>query len=377
MVSAHRTGARESDTRSHRRTALSARRERFGAKNEPDSGHGTIVGVSSDVPTTFDPGASRLLSSREPGVRYRTRLDVLGEEPDSPDMVELAGMVASGPAVSALLRFESCPVYQKWRGDHWRLVALVELGLPAGNGAAELALDRVLDAWASEAITRPHVVDGLVREHASVFGNGLAVAARLGAAHDDRAARIAEALCEWQWPDGGWNCDNRATGRTSSVHESLATAWGLAEYSRALGEPRAGEAARAAAEFFLSLRLFRSRRTGEVIDDCLLHFHWPPYWHFDVLQGLRVLAAIGDSIRDPGCGDALELVRRKRQADAMWRADARWWRTAGTHDYDQHLVHGPDPEDGPGVDAVDWGEVEDEMLTLNALIALTSFGSSA
>ena len=37
--------------------------------------------------------------------------------------------------------------------------------------------------------------------------------------------RLAEAVLSWQWPDGGWNCDNRADGHRSSFHESHRPAW--------------------------------------------------------------------------------------------------------------------------------------------------------
>lgn len=318
-----------------------------------------------------------LLASREPGVRYRARVELMGDDPSSPEMQELAATIADGRSASALLQFEDRAAYDKWRGNHWRLVALVELGVPADNADAQTALDRVLEEWASEAITRPHVVDGLVREHASVFGNALGVAARLGAERDDRAARIADALCAWQWPDGGWNCDNNASGRRSSFHESLATTWGLAEFHRAVGEPRAEEAARASAELFLSHQVFRNSRTGVAIDDCFTHLHWPPYWHFDFLQCLRVLTAIDGSVLDPRCADAFELLRAKRGDDHSWRADARWWKPPESQDSGRHGAHGPDPGDGSCFEAVAWEETEAEMLTLNALIAKKLAGATA
>jgi hypothetical protein len=105
----------------------------------------------------------------------------------------------------------------------------------------------------------------LARAHASHEGNALAVCSRLGLGRDLRAELLAEPLARWQWPDGGWNCDRRATGLRSSFHESLAPAWGLFEYWRATGEPAAREAALRTAELFLEHRLFRSLHTGQVI----------------------------------------------------------------------------------------------------------------
>jgi hypothetical protein len=156
--------------------------------------------------------------------------------------------------------------YRKWTGAHWRLVSLVELGIPAGEPRALRAAGTVLD-WLTGAEHRSTVVTagGLVRCHASQEGNALAVCSRLGLGRDPRAELLAESLVAWQWPDGGWNCDIRAHGRRSSFHESLARAWGLLEYWRATGETGARDAALRTAELFLQHRLFRSLATGQVI----------------------------------------------------------------------------------------------------------------
>lgn len=58
----------------------------------------------------------------------------------------------------------------------------------------------------------------LARAHASHEGNALAVCSRLGLGRDLRAELLAEPLVRWQWPDGGWNCDRRATGRYDTRH---------------------------------------------------------------------------------------------------------------------------------------------------------------
>jgi hypothetical protein len=117
------------------------------------------------------------------------------------------------------------------------------------------------------------VIDGLTRRCASQEGNALAVACRLEMAGDPRAQLLAQSLVAWQWPDGGWNCDPRASGRRSSFHESLAPAWGLHEYGLATGATWAQAAAARATELFLSHRLFRSLATGEVIDRRWLALH--------------------------------------------------------------------------------------------------------
>ena len=132
-------------------------------------------------------------------------------------------------------------VYAKWGGAHWRLVSLVELGVPAGEPRCVAAAETVL-AWLTGEGHRSRIqtIDGLVRRCGSQEGNALAVCCRLGLADDPRVRLLAESLVEWQWPDGGWNCDKNATGYRSSFNESLPPMWGLHEYWVATGR-RGGE----------------------------------------------------------------------------------------------------------------------------------------
>jgi hypothetical protein len=302
-----------------------------------------------------------LLASDEPAIRGMARRDLLGEaNPADLDRV------TDGPIVRALLAGQrpdgdfGVHPYRKWTGAHWRLVSLVELGVPAGEPRAMAALDTVLD-W----LTAPHYrgsrrrTDGMILSDASMEGNALAVACRLGAASDPRARKLAESLMAWQWPDGGWNCDPRATGRRSSFHESHVPMWALFEYWRARGDDAARRASDRTAELFLSHRIFRCRATGEPIHPSWTVLHYPPYWHYDVLQAVHLLARIGHG-RDERAADALDLLEKRRLPDGRWRAGAYWWQPPGS-------TRAPE--------AVNWGRGEpNEMLTLNALRVLRASG---
>src|SRR3954464_505299 len=239
-----------------------------------------------------------LLDSPEPAVAYLARRDLPGE-----DVSEAAGEILAGPIVAALLDFDlDLHPYKKWQGAHWRLVSLVELGLPPGAERAGAAVDHVLGWLTGDGHRRGiRTIDGLVRRCASQEGNALAVCSRLGLAADPRVELLARSLVEWQWPDGGWNCDRRASGYRSSFYESLPPAWGLHEYAEATGAAFAAEAARHTTELFLSHRVYRSS-AGEVIDRRWLKLRWPPYWHYDVLQALLILGRLG-RLDDPRCAD--------------------------------------------------------------------------
>jgi hypothetical protein len=198
-------------------------------------------------------------------------------------------------------------------------------------------------------------IAGKVRRCGSQEGNALAVCCRLGLADDPRVELLARSLVEWQWDDGGWNCDRNENAWRSSFNESLPPMWGLHEYATATGAQWAREAAERTAELFLSHRIFRSLRTGEVIKPGWLELNYPPFWHYDAAQALLVLSRLGLH-HDPRAGEARELLAGRRRQNGMWSARRTWWRPPGSK--------------GSNIEAVDWDDRASEMVTLNALRVL-------
>src|SRR5213080_5431874 len=204
-----------------------------------------------------DPAVKLLLESDDPSIRYLTLTEILNRPSDSKEVLAAKKQIPSGPIVKTLLSGQRADggfgvhPYQKWTGAHWRLVSLVELGIPQGFRPAVRATNLVLNWLLGEAHVRnvPQI-HGRYRRCASQEGNALAVCSRLGIAQDPRVRRIAESLMKWQWPDGGWNCDRREEARHSSFNESLSTLWGLVEYNHATGANAARESVEKAAEFF-------------------------------------------------------------------------------------------------------------------------------
>lgn len=301
-----------------------------------------------------------LLASGEPGIRRLARAAL-----QQPAVADDDTRLLDGPLVRGLLDgqeedggFGGHP-YRKWAGAHWRLVSLVELGIPAGEPRAIAAADRVLQWLTGKAhLANVPIIDGLARRCGSQEGNALAVACRLGMADDPRVRLLAESLVEWQWPDGGWNCDRRPGAHRSSFHETLPPIWGLHEIASVTGDRSSNEAARRGAELLLDHGLFRRLADGETINEEWLTPHWPPYWHYDVLQALVVLHRMGLAT-DPRADAAKRELLRRRRADGRWRASARWRKPPGH-------ARGP-------AEAVDWdaeGEA-DRMVTIRALSVLS------
>ena len=77
------------------------------------------------------------------------------------------------------------------------------------------------------------------------------------------------------------------------------------------------EARQAAHEFLFRHHLYKSHRTGHVINPAFTRFSFPPRWHFDVLRALDYLATSGAE-RDDRLVDAIELVEKKQRLDGTW-----------------------------------------------------------
>src|SRR5271154_5783720 len=288
-----------------------------------------------------------LLHSDEPSIRWKVMTGVLGEDPHSHKSKDLQEEIRKSPRAKALIAgrdqraVQEKYVYASWRGAHWSLAMLAEIGYPAGDTTLLQMRDQVLDCWLndsfymeleSKSAVPKHrsaegvpVIQGRYRRCASQQGNALYSITRLGLA-DNTSDALAERLMHWQWPDGGWNCDRKPSAHISSFNESLLPMLGLAAHAERSGDNAAHAAALKASEVFLSRRLFKRRTDGTVISPHMLRPKFPRYWHYDYLGALKAMAEMG-LINDPRCADALELLERMELPGGGWAALGRFYKS--------------------------------------------------
>ena len=269
----------------------------------------------------MDKTVERLLL--EPAPSWKLAVNLLGKGMDSPEACRAASEVRQAPLVQALIA--TCDrrhgAYKKWDGAHWVLSMLADLGYPVGDETLRPLMEDTYATWLStEHETRGlRVIDGRVRRCASQEGNAVWFSLRLGLA-DGRTDELVNRLLQWQWPDGGWNCSKHPEADTSSFMETLIPLRALALYAGVSGDARAKVAAERAAEVFLTRRLFKRRRDGQVINHRFILLHYPLYWHYDILFGLKVQAEAG-MLGDPRCLAALDLLESKRLPDGGFPAE--------------------------------------------------------
>ncbi len=332
-----------------------------------------MQGYASDRST-----ARELLDSEEPSVRYRVLVGVLGRDPQGKEVAIVRDEVRGSLRVKVLLaerdddgRIPLQP-YDKWRGAHWVMACLADLGYPAGDPSlvplGEQVCEWLFSAKHQQTI-RARTKEGRTCWHASMEGNALYYLQVLGLAAD-WVGELVQRLLEWQWPDGGWNCDLRPQADTSSFMESLIPLRGLALHARLTGDPASREAASRAAEVFLERRLYKRRHDGTVIRPDFVALHYPWYWHYDVLFGLKVMAETG-FVGDERCHDALELLASKRLPGGGFPAERKFYRVGRTGQ----------AQGVSGDSLVDWGgtrrQKRNEFVTAEALAVLAAAGRLA
>ncbi len=322
----------------------------------------------------MNPLIHKLLESGEPSIRYGARRHLLDEDPISDSMRALQEEIRTSPRVMKLLSERDehgrlpHPPYKKWVGAHWVLAILADLEYPAGDSSLIPLRDQQYSFFFTGSLTQPVparrrvVIRGQPRMCASIEGNGLYAPLKLGIA-DARAQALFDLLLDWQWPDGGWNCDKRPAAGRSSFMETLIPLRAVNLYYRQSGDPRAGRVVEQASEVFLKRRMFRRISDGQVMDAHFVSLHYPLYWHYDILGGLKVMTEI-NRLDDPRCAEALDLLESKRLPDGGFPAEAKYYTTA--------------PSARTGRSLVDWGGIStarmNPWVTLDALRVLKAAG---
>ena len=274
----------------------------------------------TDDPADDDAVVAWLLAG-DPAIRWQTLQDLLGA-PAADVAIERERVAVEGWGARLLQAQDhdgqwAGGLYSpKWTSTTYTLLLLHWLGLPAAHPQALAACGRLWDGarfyegglTLAKTIRQPETcITAMLVLIASSFGRD-----------DERIEQAVTWLLGEQLDDGGWNCESiRSGSRHGSFHTSISVLDALVAYTRGGGAVPGGNAVAGGQRFFLDHSLYRSHRTGEVVDEVFTRFPFPPQWHFDVLRGLEHFMAVG-ARPDDRLADAIEVVRRARRADGRW-----------------------------------------------------------
>jgi len=201
----------------------------------------------------------------------------------------------------------------------YTLVALKDLGLDPDGKQARKMIERVDRRLVFQPLRNRPFLHG--ETEPCINGRILGVGSYFKRPNDG----LAERLLGEQLEDGGWNCEawphlsaKRPPSRRSSFHTTICVLEGLLEYERSGRKSAAVRRARKRGEKYLLERgMFRSLRSGEVIDKRWLRFAYPTFWHYDVLRGLDYLREAGVKA-DERVREAIEIVMKRRHQNGRW-----------------------------------------------------------
>jgi hypothetical protein len=262
------------------------------------------------------PARLKWLLDSDPAIRWQVMRDLTSEAPDA--IAAERSRVATEGWGAQLLALQS-PA-GNWGGPQedrgllitlYTLVVLKDLGLDPASKQARKMIDRVDKRVVFKPLNNRPFLHG--ETEPCINGRILAIGAYFKEPND----ALANQLLGEQLEDGGWNCE-APQSRRSSFHTTICVLEGLLEYERAGRKSAAVTKARKRAEnYLLERRMFRSLRTGAVIDKRWLRFSFPTFWHYDVLRGLDYLRNAGIK-PDSRVSDAIEAVIERGHQNGRW-----------------------------------------------------------
>jgi hypothetical protein len=269
------------------------------------------------------PAHLKWLLDSDPAIRWQAMRDLIDEAPDA--IAAERSRVATEGWGAKLLALQS-PA-GNWGGPKedrgllitlYTLAVLKDLGLDPASKQARKMIDRVDKRLVFKPLNNRPFLHG--ETEPCINGRILGIGSYFNEPND----ALARQLLSEQLEDGGWNCEavlpsaKRLKSRRSSFHTTICVLEGLLEYERAGRKSAAVTKSRKRAEnYLLERRLFRSLRSGEVIDQRWLRFSFPTFWHYDVLRGLDYLRDAGIK-PDSRAGDAIETVIERRHQNGRW-----------------------------------------------------------
>jgi len=261
------------------------------------------------------------LMEGDPAVRWQVMRDLLGASPQEV-AAERAGVATEGWGAQLLElqdvdgRWADSLYSPKWTSTTYTLLLLERLGLPRGDPRAIAGCRQLWDSarWYGGGLTLAKTI----REPETCITGMLVLLAASFGDDDPRLDSTVDWLVGQQLDDGGWNCESIRRGSThGSFHTSITVLEALLAYEQSGGTVPVASVMAAGRRFFLDHHLYRSHRTGEVVDRAFTRFPFPPQWHFDIVRGLEHFRAAGAD-RDERLAEAIAELHRARRPDGTW-----------------------------------------------------------
>ncbi|KQC13304.1 MAG: hypothetical protein APR63_08940 [Desulfuromonas sp. SDB] len=202
----------------------------------------------------------------------------------------------------------------KWISTTYTLLDIKKLGIDPGNNqfveSAEIIIDKL---WKIPRKKSEYYLD------LCICGMILDVCC-YAEIKSSKMNEIIDYILEKQFPDGGWNCLWERNPHHSSVHTTINILEGLKEYKAnrySYHRHDLNPVVKKAHEFLLMHKLFKSDKTGKIIDLKMIRLSYPPRWRYDILRCMDYFR-LADQKFDPRMNDALNLIMKKKKNNNRW-----------------------------------------------------------
>ncbi len=222
---------------------------------------------------------------------------------------------------------------------HYTMLDLKNLAISQNNNEIRQSISQVIQSLkASDGGISPFgtekkcdvCVNGMFLNYAAYFKT-----------KEEKLKSIVDFLLSEHMKDGGFNCNSNWKGAIhSSVHSTISVLEGILEYAKHGYRYRLEELQETqdkSRTFLLQHKLFRSDRTGNIIDKKMLMLSYPSRWKYDILRALDYFQFAGINY-DPRMRDALDILTKKRRKDKKWPVQAK--HPGQTH-FDMEKTGGP------------------------------------
>jgi hypothetical protein len=212
----------------------------------------------------------------------------------------------------------------KWTSTHYTLLDLRNLNISPKVKAIQKIISAVLQKEMKHGYVKKYemivntdmCINGMVLNYASYFKS-----------KEELLKPIVDYLIDNQMTDGGFNCQSTRSGAVhSSLHTTLSCLEGLYEFRKNGYTYRIKETVnieKDCIEFILQHRLYKSDKTGKVINPKFTRIPYPPRWYYDILRCLDFFQYANIKY-DQRMDDALNLLKSKKRKDNTWPLQAQY-----------------------------------------------------
>lgn len=267
-----------------------------------------------------------LLEEENPSVRYRTLVELLGENPDSPSLRDLKAEIQGSEQVERIFSKMDPRGYWVYKGigagvdyvdfvtTHFNLSFLAELGLDCSDPRVALAAERYLD------LSSP---DGDYSRHMScLYAYNIRTFIMLGYGSDSRIRKTIELMLSATRSDGGYLCEIHEGKRKtrpvkSCINGSTKALMAFAMLPDLWRHPRCKQLV----DYFLRRDvIYKMGERGVPANRSSVLMIFPFHWRSNLLESAYALSVMGFGSR-PELDDMWKLFESKRDESSRFVMD--------------------------------------------------------